>query len=437
MSSITFEPIATPLNAVVSLPGSKSLTNRALILAALANGQSTLAGALFSEDTERMIDALSTLGFAVDADATHARIIVTGHGGHIPNPEGDIHCGNSGTTIRFCAALASLGHGNVRFDGIDRMRERPIGALVDALRQVGGLFEYENKDGFPPLTVHGQGLKGGWVRFNRPESSQFVSAVMMVAPIAFRDTLIEVVGGLVSEPYVTMTAATMREFGVETLVQRDGDDTKIVVAAPQNYQSGTYLIEPDASNASYFLAAPAIAGGRVAVSGIGTDSVQGDARFVDVLEQMGCKIDRATDQLTVSRDPGSPLTGIDVDLNEMPDMVQTLAVVALFADGPTHIRNVANLRVKETDRLAALATELRKLAATIDEREDGLSITPPDKIANASIATYDDHRMAMSFALATLAANGIVIEEPECVAKTFPNFFDLWAQLLRGKSSIS
>ncbi len=438
MSAITFEPMRTPLDATVRLPGSKSMTNRALILAALARGKSRLTGALFSEDTERMLDALSTLGFTIETDSSRAIISITGHGGHVPKPEGNIHCGNSGTTIRFCTALAALGHGDVRLDGIARMRQRPIGALVEALRRLGGLFEYENIDGYPPLVVHGRGLTGGETQFTRPESSQFVSAIMMVAPSSFQDTYIDVVGGLVSQPYVTMTANMMKQFGVDAIVHIDGEDAKIVIPAPQNYQAREYAIEPDASNASYFLAAPAIVGGRVTAVGIGTGSLQGDARFVDALERMGCTIERSADRLTVTGPAGdSRPRGIDIDLNDMPDMVQTLAVVALFADGSTHLRNVGNLRVKETDRLAALATELRKLGADVVEREDGISITPPDNILPASVATYDDHRMAMSFALATLGAGNIAIENPACVSKTFPRFFDLWAQLVRGQSSIS
>lgn len=435
---ITFEPVRSPLDVTVQLPGSKSLTNRAMVMASLAPGRSVLKGALFSEDTERMVDALQTLEFAVEANPDRTTISITGHGGHIPNPEGDIHCGNSGTTIRFCTALASLGHGDVRFDGVGRMRRRPIGQLVDALRRLGGLFEYDDINGYPPLIVHGRGLRGGYTSFNKPESSQFVSAIMMVAPMSLQDTYIEVSGGLVSQPYVEMTAGFMKQFGVDALVHLDGDVAKVVIPATQSYRADEYSIEPDASNASYFLAAPAIAGGRVQVSGLGIESLQGDVRFVDVLERMGCVVERSADSLEVSRPmDGPPLQSIDIDLNDMPDMVQTLAVVALFAEGATHIRNVANLRVKETDRLAALATELGKLGAEIEERDDGISITPPDNIRPASVATYDDHRMAMSFALTTLGAEGIVIEEPECVAKTFPRFFDLWAQLVRGQSSIS
>jgi 3-phosphoshikimate 1-carboxyvinyltransferase len=421
-----------PLDATVDIPGSKSLTNRAMIASALAAGKSVLSGALFADDTRRMIEALGGLGFSVVTDETRCRIEITGMGGHVPASAAELSCGNSGTTIRFCAALAALGQGAYTLDGVPRMRERPIGDLVDALRTLGALVEYEGAEGYPPITVHARGLTGGAVRLNRPPSSQFVSALLLVAPSAIHDVMLEVEGPPVSAPYIAMTTGLMDRFGVGVMSEIGPTNAKFIVPARQTYRPCNYAIEPDASNASYFLAAPAVAGGTVTVRGLGCDSVQGDVGFTDVLERMGCGIDRSSDALTV-RGPsgGEKLRAIDVDLNHMPDMVQTVATLALFADGKTTIRNVGNLRLKETDRLAALVVELSKLGATVVEREDGLTIEPPDRITPATIATYDDHRMAMSFALVGLAVEGISIEDAMCVEKTFPDFFDRWAQMLR------
>lgn len=436
MSVISLEIAGGPLDATVTVPGSKSLTNRALVAAALGNGKSVLTGALFSDDTEYMMDVLVRLGFEVIGDAARERIEVHGRGGHVPGTGADCFCGNSGTTIRFCAALACLGGGVYRLDGTTRMRERPIGALVDALRRLGALIEYEGEEGFPPLTVRASGLPGGTVTFDEPPSSQFISAVMLAAPCARSDVMIDVRGSLVSQPYVSMTSAVMGEFGA-TVIEDVGDDgAKFIIAAPQAYRSREYAVEPDASNASYFLAAAAVAGGRVTVQGLGEGSVQGDARFVEVLERMGCSVVRSRDSLTVEGPgDGSKLRGVDVDLNSMPDMVQTLSVVALFASGRTRISNVGNLRLKETDRLSALAAELTALGATVGEESDGLVIEPPEQVRAATIKTYDDHRMAMSFALAGLVVEGLEIADPECVSKTFPDFFDRWRLLTESGST--
>ncbi|MBN1514667.1 MAG: 3-phosphoshikimate 1-carboxyvinyltransferase [Phycisphaerae bacterium] len=432
MRSIELHPPGGPLDAVVRLPGSKSLTNRALMVAALADGPSHLAGVLRADDTRHMIEALRMLGIGVTVDEHACAADVQGCAGHLPNVEADLFCGNSGTTIRFCTALCAVGHGGFRLDGTPRMRERPIGQLVEVLQSLGTPVEYLEHEGYPPLVVHGRGMAGGHVAFDSPPSSQLISALLMSAPRARSDVLIEVTGQVVSVPYIRMTLAVLEAFGVSVVDEIGGDGARFIVPAPQPYRGRPYDIEPDASNASYFLAAPAIAGGRVTVEGLGSRSVQGDARFVDVLEQMGCRVDREPDRLTVCSPPaGTRLRGISIDLNDMPDMVQTLAVVALFADGPTHVHNVENLRVKETDRLAALAHELRALGASVEERPDGLSIQPPQAVRPASVNTYDDHRMAMSFALAGLRAQGIVINDPECTAKTFPDFFERWAALCR------
>jgi 3-phosphoshikimate 1-carboxyvinyltransferase len=430
MTSIALQPARQPLDAVVRIPGSKSLTNRALLIAALADGPTLLTGVLEADDTRHMIHALRSLDINVIVEADGETAEVHGCAGHLPALEADIYCGNSGTTIRFCTALCALGQGMYRLDGTRRMRERPIGQLVHVLQTLGIPIQYLDREGYPPLEVRGRGLGGGHIAFDSPPSSQLISAMLMVAPRARGDILIDVTGPPVSAPYIRMTLASLDAFGVATVDRITNRGAKFIVPAPQPYRGRQYAIEPDASNASYFLAAPAVAGGRVTVAGLGTSSVQGDARFVDVLEEMGCRIERGPDQLTVhgptARDP---LRGIDIDLNDMPDMVQTLAVLALFADGPTRVSNVANLRIKETDRLSALAHELRNRGAAVEERPDGLTIQPPERIAPGAVNTYDDHRMAMSFALAGLGADGIVINDPECTAKTFPDFFERWARL--------
>ncbi|MFH1834394.1 MAG: 3-phosphoshikimate 1-carboxyvinyltransferase [bacterium] len=431
MSGRGLQPASGPLDARVAIPGSKSITNRALPVAALADGPSRLTGVLFADDTRHMLDALERLGIQVSADPPACTVEVRGCGGHLPASEAQLYCGNSGTTIRFCTALCALGYGEYTLDGMARMRARPIGALVQALQTLGTPVEYLEEEGYPPLCVRARGLTGGEVHFDSPPSSQMVSAVLMAAPCARRDVMLEVRGQLVSTPYVQMTLAVMEAFGASTVDHLQSGVARYVVPAPQPYRAREYAIEPDASNASYFLAAPAVAGGQVTVEGLGTASIQGDARFVDVLERMGCRVERASARLTVhGPEPGRRLCGVDLDLNHMPDMVQTLAVVALFAEGPTRVRNVANLRVKETDRLAALACELSKMGAEIDMEPEGLTVHPPAEVLPAEIETYDDHRMAMSFALASLRVEGMIIKDPGCVSKTFPDFFERWRALV-------
>ncbi len=372
MTEYVCQPVSGPIDAVVRVPGSKSITNRALVAAALADGHSLLTDVLLADDTRLMIDALRALGIAVTVDADEPRIEITGCGGHLPLSEARLSCGNAGTVMRFGAAMVATGYGSFELDGINRMRERPIGDLVDALRSLGTRVEYPGEEGYPPIRVHARRLCGGQIVLRAPLSSQFVSALLLAAPCAADDVLIEVTGPVPSVPYLTMTVEVMQHFGVGVIEQRAAEDVRFIVAAPQRYAGCTFAVEPDASNATYFLAAPAVAGGRVVVEGLGEQSMQGDAHFVDVLERMGCSIVREPRRLTVSSPPGrGALRGIDVDLNDMPDTVQTLAVVALFADGPTTIRNVANLRVKETDRIAALATELAKLGARVEQRSDG------------------------------------------------------------------
>lgn len=428
-------PASCPLNAEVVIPGSKSLTNRALITAALADGTSVLSNVLFAEDTHLMMEALRTLGIAVTADERGCAVEVTGCNGHIPESGADLFCGNSGTTIRFLSAMVALGNGRFQLDGVARMRKRPIGALGEALQALGAGIEYPGEEGFPPIVVHASGLRGGYVAFNSPQSSQLVSALLLAAPYAARDVFIEVAGDVPSLPYLKMTTAVMDRFGVGVLEDfaRPGADRsmRFIVEAPQRYQATALSIEPDATNASYFLAAAAIAGGRVTVRGLGLGSVQGDIGFVDVLERMGCRVERETMRLTVTGPlDGARLRGIEIDLNDMPDTVLTLAVLGLFADSPTAIRNVANLRLKETDRLAALRRELTKLGAVVEELPDGLIIHPPHRLTPTAIDTYDDHRMAMSFALAGLKCPGMVINGPQCCAKTFPDFFERFERMI-------
>jgi 3-phosphoshikimate 1-carboxyvinyltransferase len=342
---------------------------------------------------------------------------VAGSRGQVPALEAQLFCANSGTTIRFLTALTTLGHGSFRLDGVERMRERPIGDLIDALQQLGAHVVCENGDRCPPVVVHANGLRGGGARMRGDISSQFLSGVLMTAPAAASSVELAIDGTLVSRPYVEMTCAVMRAFGVK--VETDADLSRFAIE-PQKYSAREYKIEPDASAASYFWAAAAITRGEVTVEGLSEHSLQGDAKFVDCLAQMGCEVRRSPDSITII---GRPLRGIDVDMNAISDTVQTLAVVALFADGPTTIRNVAHARHKETDRLAAVGTELRKLGAGVAERADGLLITPRESRA-AAIDTYRDHRMAMSFALAGLRIPGVRINDPGCVEKTYPRYFD-------------
>ncbi|MGE0480830.1 MAG: 3-phosphoshikimate 1-carboxyvinyltransferase [Phycisphaerae bacterium] len=416
-----------PLDADVRLPGSKSLTNRRLFCAALADGESTLREVAICADTDRMLDGLRALGVDASFDATQRTIALAGCRGFLPNDDAAIDCGAAGTAMRFLTALCAQGRGRYRLDGTERMRQRPIGPLVDALRRLGARVRYEQVEGFPPLTVLGDGLRGGALSFETPPSSQFVSALLMAAPYADSDVFLAIEGALASRPYVDMTLQVMRDMGVEVL---EGEAQRFVVPAFQRYRAGDYAIEPDASAAAYFWAAAAVTGGRVRVVGLGRDSVQGDMRFVDVLEQMGCAVNVGPAYAEVRGPPRGQLRGVRVDLNAMPDTVQTLAVVALFAAGETHITNVANLRIKETDRLAGLASELARLGARVDVHRDGLGIFPAREITPAIVETYDDHRMAMSFAVAGLAGPGVAIRDPQVVRKSFPGFFDVLREMV-------
>ncbi len=411
-----------PIRATLRPPGSKSLTNRALVCAALAEGESTLLGALDSEDTRVMIEALRVLGIPVAHDRQARSIHVTGCRGHLPSQEASLYTANSGTTLRFLTAMVALGHGQYRLDGSPRMRERPVQDLIDALRPLGAEAICELDNGCPPVVVHAAGLAGGRTSIAGDISSQFLSGLLMASPYSARPVELLVSGPLVSKPYIEMTLSVMRAFGARVEVQ---GLERFLIPAGQVYQGRCYEVEPDASAASYFFAAAAVTGGQVTIEGLSRESLQGDVAFCDCLAQMGCDVQYGDREITVV---GRPLHGITVDMNPISDTVQTLAAVALFADGPTAITGVAHIRHKETDRLAAVATELRKLGADVEEQTDGLRIVPRRR-QGAEIDTYDDHRMAMSMAVVGLAQPGVVIRDPKCTAKTYPAFFEDLARL--------
>jgi 3-phosphoshikimate 1-carboxyvinyltransferase len=422
---ITLTPFETPFQATITPPGSKSLTNRALVIAALAEGESKLSNVLFAEDTEAMIEGLRALGFALKADAKKAVVAVKGRGGTVPAPKADIACANSGTTIRFLTALCALGEGAYRLDGNERMRERPIAELVMLLEELGAVVRYEAATGYPPVVVEAQGIRGGRAHFPSAFSSQYLSAVLMAAPYATEDDVLVALGpGQTSWPYVEMTARLMALFGVTVWIARDPDDGRPTeLRVPREpYTARTYEIEPDASNATYFLAAAAVRpGASVRIPGLGEESLQGDVAFARVLADMGAEVSLAPEAITVTGP--ERLSGIEVDMAPMPDAAMTLAAVAALAAGPTTIRGLHTWRVKETDRLAALQAELRKLGAGAEVEGDTLRIQPAETIRPAEIETYDDHRMAMSFAVVGTRAPGITVLGPDCVHKTYPDFF--------------
>jgi 3-phosphoshikimate 1-carboxyvinyltransferase len=426
--SLEIQTVAGPIRGRVRPPGSKSITNRALVCAALADGVSQLTGALDSEDTRVMMDGLGQLGIKVESQDAESRLLVHGAGGEIPALEADLFCANSGTTIRFLTALTTLGHGSFRLDGVERMRQRPIGDLLEAINKLGAHAASENGDNCPPVVVHANGLPGGTAKIRGNISSQYLSGLLMAAPRARSPVEVIIEGPLVSQPYVQMTLEVMKSFGVHVETAQGLQQFQIV--APQQYRAREYAIEPDASAASYFWAAAAICGGEVTVEGLTANSLQGDVAFVECLETMGCEVRRDAASITVS---GRALHGIDVDMNAISDTVQTLAVVAGFAEGPTRIRGVGHIRHKETDRIGAVATELRKLGVEVLEHDDGLTIQPVDttQLNAALIETYNDHRMAMSFAIAGLRIPGIRIVNPKCVEKTYPRYFEDVAAMVR------
>ncbi len=420
MNALEVKPFLNPVDADVVVPGSKSYTNRALLIAALSGGRTVLEGALFSDDTHHMADSLRRLGIQVTEDEERARFTVVGCEGQIPAGSAELYVGNSGTTARFLAAFVSLGNGEYVIDGVDRMRERPIQDLIDGLAPLGVDVTSLNGNGCPPIRIRAKGIEGGRTFVRGDRSSQYFTSLLLSAPYARKDVEVRVTGAdLISKPYLDMTIAIMERFGVEAT--NDSYNT-FSVRAGQRYVSRTYHVEPDASNASYFFGAAALTSGRVCVRNLDRSSAQGDVKFVDVLERMGCAVTERPDGIELTGP--TKLTGIDVDLNDMPDTAQTLCAIAPFANGPTTIRNIGSLRIKETDRLAAIEAELARLGVEVETWSDGIRIQPTNTIIPAAVDTYDDHRMAMSLSLIGLRAPGVVINNPECVNKTFPTFFD-------------
>ncbi len=420
MDSIELKP-ASRAAGTVRLPGSKSISNRVLLLAALAAGETEVDGLLDADDTRVMREALSRLGVSFDGKT------VIGVSGPFPVKKAELFLGNAGTALRpLTAALAFCG-GEYRLSGVPRMHERPIGDLVDALRGIGARVDYAGRDGFPPLEVHASRLKLENLRVRGDISSQFLTSLLMALPLSGRAARVEVQGELISKPYVEITLNVMQLFGVE--VKRSGWRWFEVPA--RFYTSpGKVLVEADASSASYFLAAGAIGGGPVRVEGVGRKSIQGDVRFTEVLERMGAQVSLFDNAIEVKNE-NARLKPIDMDMNHIPDAAMTAAVLALFADGTSTIRNVASWRVKETDRLTAMAAELRKLGAAVEEGEDFLKISPRKIKPGVAIDTYDDHRMAMSFSLVALGGVPVRINDPQCVAKTFPDYFEVFRKILQ------
>jgi 3-phosphoshikimate 1-carboxyvinyltransferase len=414
------------ISGSITLPGSKSLSNRVLLLAMLSEGETFIENLLDSDDVRRMIDALAKLKILYEEDRPSKKIRVKGEGGRIPVDKAELFLGNAGTAIRPLTAALTLGHGQFVLDGIERMRERPIQDLLDGLNQLGAQVRSIDNTGCPPVEIIANGLPGGVTKLSGAISSQYLSAILLASPYAQTPVEIRIKDHLVSIPYVEMTIRLMNRFGVNVDVSEDFKSFHI--NAPQSYKSPkTYFVEGDASSASYFLAGAAITGGTVTVIGCGTDSLQGDAQFAKIMEMMGAEVQWEANQLTV-RGSGN-LKGIDVDMNEMPDAAMTLAVAALFAKGTTAIRNIYNWRLKETERLKAVSSELKKLGATVEEGEDYIIIEPPEKLLSAEIGTYDDHRMAMAFSLAACGEVPITILDPSCVSKTFPDYFDQLSKL--------
>lgn len=424
MESLTLQPISQ-INGEVNLPGSKSVSNRALLLAALAQGTTRLTNLLDSDDIRHMLNALKQLGVNYQLSADKTVCEVEGLGSAFNTSHAlELYLGNAGTAMRPLAAALCLSQGEFVLTGEPRMKERPIGHLVDALRTAGADITYLENENYPPLKITGTGLQGGDVEIDGSISSQFLTAFLMAAPLATADTVIRIKGDLVSKPYIDITLHIMAQFGV-TVENRNYQE--FFIPAGQTYQgAGDFLVEGDASSASYFLAAAAIKGGEVKVTGIGKKSIQGDVQFAHALEMMGAEIEWGDNYVIARR---GELKAVDMDFNHIPDAAMTIAVAALFAEGTTSIRNVYNWRVKETDRLAAMATELRKVGAEVEEGHDYITIVPPTQLQHATIDTYDDHRMAMCFSLVALSDTPVTINDPKCTSKTFPDYFDKLAGL--------
>ena len=418
MEQLTLDPIAK-VSGEVNVPGSKSLSNRALLLAALAEGETELTNLLDSEDIEHMLNALTKLGVSYRLSEDKTQCVVQGNGGafNVAEPL-ELFLGNAGTAMRpLCAALAASNVDTV-LTGEPRMEERPIGDLVDALREADAEVTYLKNEGFPPLQIKGKTLNGGEMSVDGSVSSQFLTALLMAAPLLSGDVTIRIKGELVSKPYIDITLDTMAKFGVT--VKNDNYQTFTISGDAKYIAPGKFMVEGDASSASYFLAAGAIKGGTVRVTGIGQNSIQGDIRFADVLEAMGATVVWNDEYVEIT---GAPLKGVNMDMNHIPDAAMTIATTALFAEGPTTMTNIYNWRVKETDRLAAMATELQKLGAKVEEGHDYIKVWPTDSLKHAEIDTYNDHRIAMCFSLVALSDTPVTINDPGCTRKTFPDYF--------------
>ena len=424
MEQLTLNPIGK-ISGDVYLPGSKSLSNRALLIAALAKGVTKITNLLVSDDINHMLNALKSLGIEYTLSDCGTECTVIGNNGFFKTKEPlELFLGNAGTAMRpLCAALAAS-EGEYILTGEPRMKERPIGHLGDALAQLNADIEYLENQNYPPVKIMGKALTGNTVSIDGSISSQFLTAILMITPLLGTDTDIEIDGELVSKPYIDITLDIMQRFGVNV---KNNNYKSFNVKGGQSYQAvERYMVEGDASSASYFLAAGAIKGGEITVHGVGRLSVQGDKYFADVLEKMGAEVTWGDESITVV---GKPLTAVDMDMNHIPDAAMTIATTALFAKGTTTIRNIYNWRVKETDRLTAMATELRKVGAEVIEGEDYISITPPKSLKHAEIDTYDDHRVAMCFSLVALSDTPVTINDPKCTAKTFPDYFIKLAQV--------
>ncbi|KAL7574870.1 hypothetical protein ACA910_010704 [Epithemia clementina (nom. ined.)] len=432
IETLTVTPIKS-LDGTVTLPGSKSLSNRCLLLAALSEGKTRVDNLLESDDISYMVAALDTLKVPLERHSADS-ITVTGQAGPIYSPMPDEVCelflGNAGTAMRPLTAAMCIGKGKYVLDGVPRMRERPIADLVDGLKQLGADVECVAETGCPPVTINAKELKGGSASISGKMSSQFLSSLLMAAPLLDGDVRISIKDELISAPYVALTIGLMKKFGVNVVVEGDMDKTpSFFISASEKYSSpGSILVEGDASSASYFIAGAAITGGTVTVRGCGSESVQGDVDFANVMSQMGATVKWEPDSITVTRDPSTKLKGVDVDCGKIPDAAMTLAVAALFANGPTTIRNVYSWRLKETERMKAIVAECTKLGATVEEYEDYCTIHPPKDNQindNVLIETYDDHRMAMTFSLAACGGVNVIINDPACTAKTFPTYFEM------------
>ncbi len=426
MDKLTLNPI-TGVGGEVTLPGSKSLSNRILLLAAMSQGQTLIENLLDSDDIRYMLRALKALGVRVELSSCHTKATVWGTGGVFRTPEKGLFLGNAGTAYRPLTAMLATSVGKFDLVGEPRMEERPIGHLVDALQSLGADITYLKEHDYPPLAIEGKPLNGGKVKVNGQISSQFLTALLMAAPRFSHDTEIEIVGELVSKPYIDITINVLNKFGIQV---ENKDYQRFFIKAGQTYVSPErIMVEGDASSASYFVGAAAISGGKLKINGIGKDSVQGDTEFANVVASMGAKVTWGEDHVLVE---GGELSGLEFDANAIPDAAMTFATMALFAKDPVTLRNIYNWRVKETDRLYAMATELKKLGAQVEEGEDYIKVWPTSQIKHAEIETYNDHRIAMCFSLVAVGGYPVTILDPNCVSKTFPQYFQVLKSISQG-----